>query len=502
MATESSQGLISGTPSRSQVVLTNFLKKWWWLITVVLLLVLMTGVAVGVGVARNKKHKGEAGGQKNVIFMISDGMGPAAVTLGRQWLGTKLNLDSILIGTVRTKSSDNLVTDSAAAATAYSCGVKTYNDAIGVDSSGEPCGTILEAAKRKGMKTGLITTKSITDATPAAFSSHSVWRWYEEFIAEQQVALGVDVLLGGGLKFFSNLSRTDNKDLIGELTKKGYTVVYNAADLSQVKKAPLVGLFSPGDFPFVIDRIREGDKIVPSLAAMTEKAIELLSQEAGDAGFFLMVEGAEIDIAGHLNDAATQVHEFKEYDEALGLVKQFADEDGSTVVLGTSDHDTGGLALGYQSNPLLPYIYGFFPDRLDGVTASCNYMASLIGAGQSISSVLNAYANITDLSDNELQLISQANATNKGSLPGIVGNIVSTRAYIGFSTHGHTGVDVNLYGYHLPIEFGGNIENIDLSTYIQDILDLDVPAVTESLADFDPNPPSQKKVESNTHDFW
>lgn len=135
----------------------------------------------------------------NLIIMISDGCGPASYSFARQMTGTALNIDQMLVGTVQTSSSDSLITDSAAGATAYSCALRTYNGAIAVDPSGKPCGTWLEAAKAKGMRTGLVATSRITHATPASFSAHVVDRDMEYYIAQQQITVTKpDLMFGGG----------------------------------------------------------------------------------------------------------------------------------------------------------------------------------------------------------------------------------------------------------------------------------------------------------------
>ena len=287
---------------------------------------------------------------KNLILMIADGCGPASITMARDYaravLGRdELALDAIQTGAVRTGSASSRVTDSAAGATAYACGVKTYNGAIAVDTAGRPLATLLEAAKARGMATGLVATSRITHATPAAFAAHVPQRAMESEIAAQMLAQRVDVLLGGGWSYFLPTAeggrRQDGRNLLREAEAMGYQVVRTAADFRRGVRRPVLGLFGPDHLPYEIDRDPEE---VPSLAEMTRAALELLADDPD--GFFLMVEGSRIDHAGHANDAAAHVREVLAYDEAVAVVLDFARRDGQTLVVSVADHETGGLSLG------------------------------------------------------------------------------------------------------------------------------------------------------------
>eukprot|EP01113_Clastostelium_recurvatum_P012350 TRINITY_DN16412_c0_g1_i4.p1 TRINITY_DN16412_c0_g1~~TRINITY_DN16412_c0_g1_i4.p1 ORF type:complete len:531 (-),score=66.22 TRINITY_DN16412_c0_g1_i4:20-1537(-) len=435
---------------------------------------------------------------QNVILLISDGFGPASVTLGREYLGRSLTFDPYLIGGVRTYSYNSLVTDSAAGATAYACGVKTYNTAVGVDANQKPCGTILQAARDKGMKTGVVVTKSITDATPASFLAHAAARSDDAFIATQIATSGADILFGGGLQYFSNSTRQDGQDLVGQMKQAGYTFASSPDDLSSLKTLPAAGFFSPNHFPYVIDRLANNSAPVPSLRSMVEKALALLSEATigKDKGFFLLIEGSLIDMAAHNNDAAAHVHEIEEFDDVWQYVLSFAKEDGRTAVLSTSDHETGGLVLAYQPNPLASPPYVYFPGRLNTISASADVMATMVtgggGGSRDVVSILNSYANVTDLSSAELDQIHAANATGSHMvLSSTIGKIVSTRAWLSWSTFGHSGTDVPLYGYNLPLSLSGVIQNTRIATYIAEILKLDLDAATEKVKDFVPYPPDK-----------
>ena len=308
-------------------------------------------------------------GKRNLIFMVSDGMGPTSLSLTRSFrqfennlpLDDLLVLDEHLIGSSRTRSTSSLITDSAAGATAFSCGLKSYNGAISVLPDHTACGTVMEAAKRAGYMTGLVVTTRITDATPACFAAHVNHREEEDDIARQMIGdhpLGhvVDLMLGGGRCHFlpkgsDGSCRGDQVDVIKMAKEKDYEYVgdragFDGLALGSAVKLPLLGLFASTDIPYEIDR-RLLDDIYPSLDEMARVAIRALSEATknSEKGFFLMIEGSRIDHAGHGNDPAAQVHEVIAYDKAFTSVLDFLDkEETPGVVVSTSDHETGGLA--------------------------------------------------------------------------------------------------------------------------------------------------------------
>ena len=308
-------------------------------------------------------------GKRNLIFMVSDGMGPTSLSLTRSFRQTKsglpiddaLVLDQHLIGTSRTRSTSSLITDSAAGATAFSCGKKSYNGAISVLPDHSPCGTVLEAAKKAGYMTGLVVTTRLTDATPACFAAHVNDRDDEDRIAEQMVGehpLGrvVDFMLGGGqCHFVPNTTRGscrgDDTDVIEMAKQKGFSYIQGRKDFDGLQpggaiKLPLLGLFAGTDIPYEVDR-KQMEPAAPSLDELAQTAMKALSEATRDSdkGFFLMIEGSRIDHAGHANDPVAQVHEVLAYDKAFASVVDFLEKDDvEGVLVGTSDHETGGLA--------------------------------------------------------------------------------------------------------------------------------------------------------------
>ncbi len=275
-----------------------------------------------------------AGEIKNVIFLIGDGMGVEQVSCGWVLNGGHLNLDNFKVaGYSRTYAVDKLITDSSAGGTGLACGKKTNYGYIGIDADKNPMKSLLHLAQEKGMKTGVAVTCRINDATPADFVCHSPDRHEEANIAAQFVGSGVDFITGGGRQFWEN--REDGRDLIKEMKGLGYTFVEDLEGLKKVKNGPVLGLFAPLDMDPVLDR-------GPVLEECAKKAIEVLDNEKG---FFLMIEGSQIDDWAHRHKVGHMAEELFEFDRIIGEVLKFAEKDGHTLVVVTADHATGGLTL-------------------------------------------------------------------------------------------------------------------------------------------------------------
>ena len=272
---------------------------------------------------------------KNVIMMIGDGMGVAQVFAGLTANGGHLFLDNFkCIGFSKTQSSDNYITDSAAGGTALSAGQKTYNGAIAVNTDTVAIKTILEMAEDKGMATGLVSTSAITHATPASYIAHQGSRGSYEDIAADFLKTDIDVFIGGGWNHFA--VRKDKRDLTKDLQQKGYQVLRNMDDIYKVKSGKLAGLTAD-----------EHNDVVPkrkmSLPLSTQTALNILNQNK--KGFFIMIEGSQIDWGGHQNNTGYIVKEMLDFDQAIGKALEFAANDGETLIIVTADHETGGFAL-------------------------------------------------------------------------------------------------------------------------------------------------------------
>ncbi len=302
----------------------------------------------------------------NIILFIGDGAGVEAIGLAKDYVrtvdGRTLWLEKIMargnLALVDAPSIDTLVTDSAAAATAIATGERTDNECVAMTPEGIHLTTILELAMKDDRSTGLVTTTRLTHATPACFAAHVKSRKDENGIAEQLVASGADVMMGGGLAYWtpqgSDISdfsgfadksaRKDSLNLLETARAKGYQVVTNREQLrSATRTEKLLGLFASSHLPYAIDRHFEEYRGVPSLSEMTEKAIDILSRNKN--GFFLMVEGGRIDHAAHSNDIASLLHEMADFDEAIGVAFAFAGENPSTAIFITADHATGAPSL-------------------------------------------------------------------------------------------------------------------------------------------------------------
>lgn len=293
----------------------------------------------------------KGGEVRNVILLIGDGMGTGPVALARMraaWPDGKLYMERMPVaGFVRTHSADAVVTDSAAAATAMATGFRTNNGMISVSPEGRKLLTILEAARDKGMATGLVATSTITHATPAGFGAHNISRNNQAEIAEDLLANRVNVILGGGREYFLPKSRAgskreDERDLTGEAMGGGYVYIETGERLAEAEGDYVLGLFADGALAT--------EEPEPSLAELTEKAIEILSEKKRGLfkrykGFFLMVEGSQIDWACHGNDADGAVRQVLLFDMAVKAAVEFAARDKHTLVIVTADHDTGGLVI-------------------------------------------------------------------------------------------------------------------------------------------------------------
>ncbi|TKA64239.1 hypothetical protein B0A49_10947 [Cryomyces minteri] len=460
-------------------------------------------------------------GKRNLIFMVSDGMGPTSLSLTRSFRQhehglpweDKLVLDGHLIGQSRTRSTSSLVTDSAAGATAFSCGMKSYNGAISVLPDHSPCGTVLEAAKKAGYMTGLVVTTRITDATPACFAAHVNRREEEDRIAEQMVGyhpLGrvVDLMLGAGRCHFlpngtRGSCRADGKDVVTMAKENGFNYVDSRAGFDGLKlgsavELPLLGLFADQDIPFEIDR-RFEDETYPALDEMAKTATKALAEATRDSdkGFFLMIEGSRIDHAGHANDPAAQVHEVLAYDKAFSSVLEFLEKDSVPgVMVSTSDHETGGLSAAKQLHTTYPD-YLWYPGALANASHSSEHLARQYfthlrslpqhGAHSPTSDDLRAY--LTDLLATGLG-VHDATSEEMQILLGhpeisffTFADIISRRSQTGWSTHGHSAVDVNIYASDARAAkaLAGNHENTEVGEFLARWLDVDVGAVTKEL---------------------
>ena len=272
---------------------------------------------------------------KNVILMIGDGM--SLMHVYSAWTANKgkLWLDNCqYTGLSKTYCVDKLITDSGAGGTALATGYKTKYHSVGVDSKGNPVESLAVLANRKGLSSGIVATCRLWDATPADFCCHNVDRDREEEIVSYYVNCGVDYVFGGGAKLFEN--RSDGRNIFSELEDKGYKIVRSLNELEDVENGKVFCVTDSVDTP--VPAVR-GDL----LAKASLKGIDLL--EENQNGFFMMIEGSQLDDYGHFNDLDMLMQEVHDFDRTVGKIFEWAAKDGETLVVVTADHETGGLTL-------------------------------------------------------------------------------------------------------------------------------------------------------------
>ncbi|KAF0818433.1 Alkaline phosphatase [Bacillus sp. ZZV12-4809] len=449
------------------------------------IMVIFQLIVLGFFPAEGRAHQKNTKGPQNVILLIGDGMGMGQIEIARKLEYGKdgrLFMESLPhTALVHTESANNLVTDSAAGGTALATGRKTNNGMIGVTPDGKEADSILDLFKKNGKKAGIISTNTITDATPAAFTASVSNRWSgQEEIARQQLESGVDVLLGGGRAYFKP-EKQSGRDLLKEAKQKGYAYAVNREELLSAKGSKLLGLFNEGYMNFKSDRqILESKE--PSLKEMTEKAIDILSK--GEQGFFLMAEGARIDHASHAGDITGIWKETIEFDEAVKFAVEWAQKDKETLVLIVADHETMGISA---SEPL-------DIQHLKEVKASPQYMASQLAKddnrgiyrSESVKNVLKKYANI-DLTEMEIESFNRKlQNTDSQVYPQSlaaweIGSLIAEKYHGGIltgtvralsSTGGHTGNMIPLFAYGNGSEaFTGVLENTDIPKKIAGLMD-------------------------------
>lgn len=267
--------------------------------------------------------------------MIGDGM--SLMHMYSAWTANrgKLWLDnSQYTGLSKTYCANRLITDSGAGGTALATGHKTNYHMVGVDPEGKPLESLATLANKKGLSSGIAVTCRLWDATPADFCCHNTDRDAEAEIVADYVNCGVDYVFGGGSKLFEN--RADGRDLFKELREKGYQTPRSWEELAKIQKGKVFCVTDTVDTPLPAER---GDL----LAHASMKAIDLLGQNP--EGFFLMVEGSQLDDYGHFNDIDLLMQETHDFDRTIGRIFEWAAQDGETLVVVTADHETGGLTL-------------------------------------------------------------------------------------------------------------------------------------------------------------
>ncbi|MCG9695615.1 alkaline phosphatase [Shewanella sp. Isolate11] len=396
---------------------------------------------------------------KNIVIMVGDGMGPAYTSAYRYYQDNpdtqeieQTVFDRLLVGNASTYPAtiSGTVTDSAAAATALATGIKSYNGAISVDVNKHPIATIMELAKKRGLSTGVAVTSQINHATPAAFLSHNESRRNYDELAQSYLNTDADVLLGGGQKYFP-------APLIKQFEAKGYQYLSDFSQLDSLTQPKVIGLFADIQLPWAINE-PEANR----LSKMTQKALELLSQN--DKGFVLLVEGSLIDWAGHDNDIASAMAEMNEFANALEVVEQYIRSHNDTLMVVTADHNTGGLSIGSNDQ------YRWDGQVLRSIKNSPEVIAKDAIAIDDWQALIASRLG-SQLSPEEQQLLATARMQGQKVLHQTLKQVIDTRSNTGWTTHGHTGVDVQVFASGpASTLFYGHQDNTDIANKLISLL--------------------------------
>eukprot|EP01084_Bolivina_argentea_P171761 297584_1 len=471
---------------------------------------------------------------KNLIVMIGDGMGTIYNTAYRFYKNQdRTILDEIFKGRYSTNPLNRTITDSAAGATAFSTGTKTFNGNIATDISGNPLGTILEALKRKGMGTALIATSSVTDATPASFASHVLNRNFENLIAKQLVSLHedytwtncsiIDILLGGGKQFFDpfNFNMTTFEQYGWNKLLYDNDTLYSLC----AEHIPIIGLFADNKIPYYLDILNSDNVTYPSLLDMSKVSINLLNKTYYDEGFFMMIEGSRIDSCGHLNDVACIMNEMEQFYDTVEYITKWTENDGETLVCILADHQTGGFTIGrqdtvektkimngwslygfsehdiiefygdYKVNPLVtshfedgttPYLSEQWkPEIIHNISHTSQWFNDTVSKTNNTMNIVEMFELIEQhwfvLSIKEKQFLNYT-FVNDGRMDQALVYITNVRTMTGFTTHGHTAVDVSVYAMGVSSDvFIGHWRNDEIGQLLTKIMDCEVEQNEQSM---------------------
>jgi alkaline phosphatase len=461
-----------------------------WLVVISLFIIFPLGLT----------PRGGKGKVKNMIIFMFDGQGLGGITGTRWYKGQPLAIDRMNAVLCSNPTVNTIITDSAAAATAFATGHKTAVGHLAVlattpvtnegvtpvpeDKRGTPVASLLEGAKFKGKATGLIATAFMQDASPAAFSAHTSSRSNYEAIAEQQVYQDIDVVLGSGSALLlpekSQGLREDGEDLVEVLKQNGYDYITTRADLLKSAAKKLWGMFAPLSLAFELDR-RQLHPDQPSLAEMTGKALEILSKNP--KGFFLFVEASQVDWAGHFNSPLGVIGDTLALDEAVTVAQEFAKTHKKTQILVFADHETGGMTIGNndtdETDTELTKDMVFGPLKKAKLTG--NGIQQMLGKDPSREKIIETvgqYYGITDLTEAEIEAIAKCSGRCK--LMTILGPMMSKRTRIGWTTHGHVANDILCF-YDGPLQPKGHIDNTQIALMSAQAMGFRLEEISEKL---------------------
>lgn len=405
---------------------------------------------------------------KNIIMIVGDGMGPAYTTAYRMYADDPSTpeveqtvFDRLVVGMASTHPDmgTGYVTDSAAGATALATGVKTYNGAIGVDANKKPVQTVLELAKKLGRKTGIAVTSQINHATPASFGSHNESRQnYDQiansyFDAKTNGQFVLDVMLGGGWKYFIR----EDRNLVEQFKAAGYQYVDELTQLNTVTTGtPLIGLFADSGMSWALDSAQQ-----MRLPTLTKAAIRQLEN---DQGYFLLIEASQIDWAGHANDIGSAMAEMHDLALTLEWLEQYIVNNPDTLMVLTADHSTGGLSIGANGN------YSWSPKWLTKLKASPTEIGTQLMSAKDRGAVASDLLGF-QLTKEEIASINVIESDKSRPFHNAISKILDNRSNTGWTTTGHTGVDVQIFAKGLGSErFRGHLDNIQIAQTVFELL--------------------------------
>lgn len=471
---------------------------------------LSAGSALAKGNGHAYGHRNKA--PENVIVMIPDGCDETIQTVARWYKGADLETDKMMPGTVKVHMANSVIPGSAAAGTAFATGHKTTVRFLGVGPRTNdlltgfvptadpyaPVASVLEAAKLSGKAVGIVSTSRITHATPAAFASHIHDRGLDNEIMEHMVYNNVDVVFGGGARHLIpngetyttsfgatwGGKRTDGENLMDVLAERGYEFIDSKEQMGSITGSKVWGLFDDSHMQPDMDR-QYFAAHEPSIAEMVAKAIEILSKDPD--GFLLMVEGSQVDWAGHNNDPIYMVTDFLAFDDAVKVANDFAAEQGNTCVLAYPDHNTGGMKIGHYTAPV-GYTETKIEDLVDvlkGMKMSANAVVGM-AAGAAGTNGIMPYLEASVLENWSIELTDDDVAEIADWEPSLglsyaLARVVSkSHTVIGWTTHGHTGetVPVWMMGCEAPAR---TIDNTELATMAADAIGVDLDWTTGNL---------------------
>jgi len=430
---------------------------------------------------------------KNVVIIFADGVAPTQWDFGRYSSAVLRQQPFVTadlfrdkgVGLLMTSSAGAYITDSAAAGSAMATGFKVKNGVLSVTPDGKSVRTVMEAAKAKGKRIGLVSTAPIYDATPAAFSIHAASRGDSQALVDKYLTLEPDVLLGGGADFFlpagiSGGKRNDGKDIVSAFRGKGWQVVTTAGELEAATGARLLGLFADAGMNAEIDSeaIKE-----PTLARMAAGALKALSQGSPN-GFVLLVENENTDTAGHANDAAALMHALWAIDDAVKVALEFQRTAPDTLVIVTGDHETGGFSPTYAQKDLtsLATSNRFYTGdaqlkMLGGITMSLTRVAEKLGttpSGGTLDQLLAAHfpGFKLDADLRELILTEKPLDRNHPSVvQNVLGRMVARQTGFYWGTGGHTSEPVLVGAVGPGAElFRGYQDNTDFGRHLHRLI--------------------------------